>query len=217
MNFWDELMETDESAANYMNSYGEGPGYTTRLHVGEFIDDGESVLDVGCGPGWNIDHFLEYGPVISKYKGVDYSERFVRVANKRRLENKDRFHSSLVLPFELQDARDLQEPNKSWDVVLLQDCLEHTNGYKKPVKEALRVARNRVIITFWHLDGNEGTEHINDDGNDGWGAWYDKDNWEKFLNKLNYIWHTFDIKPEDKTHKWHFYIIEKSDIDVEKA
>lgn len=197
MNFWDELMETDEGAANYMNSYGEGPGFETRHTIGSFINDGESVLDVGCGPGWNFDHFKEHGPKVL-YKGLDYSPRFVRVANQRHPRK-----------FSIGDARHLEEPDESFDVVILQDCLEHTNGYEKPVTEALRVARKRVIISFWHLDGNEGTEHINDDGNDGWGAWYDKKLWEEFLNTLPYVWHHLDVTPEGKTHKWDFYVLDK--------
>lgn len=201
-NFWDDLMETDEHAANYMATYGEGPGYTTRITVGSFIDDGESVLDVGCGPGWNFEHFENFGPIPSKYKGYDYSERFVRVANQR-VVNKG-FEPCFVLG----DVRDIKEPDKSWDVVIVQDCLEHTNGYKGPVKEALRVAKKRVIISFWHLK-DEGPDQINDDGNDGYGAWYGKPDWEMFLNSLPYVWHHTELAPEGKTHKWDFYVIDK--------
>ena len=208
-NFWDLLMGDDESAANYMSSYGEGVGFVTRYTIGEFINDGESVLDVGCGPGWNLDHFAEYGPKLKKYKGTDYSERFVRVANKRRKEKQ--YPVEIYLPYTLGDVRDIEEPDSSWDVVILQDCLEHTNGYEKPVREALRVARKRIIISFWHLEGNEGTEHINDDGDDGWGAWYDKTKWEMFLNELPYVWHHTELTPKGKTHQWDFYIIQKEE------
>lgn len=208
-NFWSMLMGTDEGAANYMESYGEGPGYVTRKTIGSFINDGETVLDVGCGPGWNMDHFIEYGPAIKRYKGVDYSERFVRVANNRRRDRHYRLYSPIsILPFELQDCRDLKEQPNLWDVVILQDCLEHTNGYEKPVLEALRVARRRVIVSFWHL--TEDDDHINDDGNDGYGAWYSRPKWEKFLNSLPYVWFDYDIHPEGKTHQWDFYIIDKA-------
>ena len=204
-NYWSKLMGTDEGAATYMESYGEGPGFVTRHTVGSFINDGESVLDVGCGPGWNLDHFMKYGPRVI-YKGLDYSERFIRVANQRHHPEYD-FEEPY---FEVGDARKLEEKDGSWDVVILQDCLEHTNGYERPVKEALRVAKKRVIISFWHLEGNEGTEHINDDGDDGWGAWYDKTKWELFLNSLPYVWHDdLEITAEGKNHKWDFYLIDK--------
>lgn len=205
MNYWDQLMGDEEHAASYMATYGEGPGFDTRHAIGSFIDNGDTVLDAGCGPGWNLEHFKEYGPAISKYKGLDYSSLFVKVANERA-ENEGYTDGPY---FFLGDIRKLKEKDLSWDVVILQDCLEHTDGYKKPVREALRVAKKRVIITFWHLDGNEGTEHINDDGDDGWGAWYDRTLWELFLNDLPYVWHETEVAPKGKNHKWDFYIIDK--------
>lgn len=202
MNFWDDLMETDEHAANYMDTYGEGPGYITRRTIGEFINDDERVIDIGCGPAWNFDHFREYGPHVH-YTGRDYSERFVRTANKRIKEKYGRE------PILLGDCRDLsKEVDNAFNVAILQDCLEHTNGYVEPVHEALRIADKRVIISFWHLK-DEGPDQINDDGNDGYGAWYGKPDWETFLNTLSYVWHHLEIAPEGKTHKWDFYIIDK--------
>ena len=205
-NYWDKLSGDDEHAADYMRSYGEGPGFATRHTIGNVINDGESVLDVGCGPGWNFDHFMQYGPAISNYRGLDYSRRFVRVANQRAMQTA----GTSTGPFEYGDARDLKEADNSWDVVILQDCLEHTNGYEKPIQEALRVAKKRIIISFWHLD-NTLTPHINDDGDDGWGAWYDKAKWEKFLDTLGYMWIHDEIFPKDKLHSWHFYVIDKEE------
>lgn len=208
-NYWDKLMADDEHAASYMATYGEGPGCITRETLGSFINNDESVLDVGCGPGWNMDHFAQFGPALSVYKGTDYSERFVRVANKRRRdENISKSTTIRILPFELQDCRSLSEHPLSWDVVVLQDCLEHTDGYEKPVIDALRVARKRVIVTFWHLTEND--DHINDDGDDGWGAWYSRPRWEEFLEDLPFMWTHHQIM--DGTPKARdFYIIDKEE------
>lgn len=197
-NYWSKLMGTDEGAASYMESYGEGPGFETRHAIGLFINTGDRVLDVGCGPGWNLDHFIKYGPEIYGYKGLDYSERFVRVANKRFPD---------LNPFYVGDVRDLKEKDSSYDVVILQDVLEHTNGYETPVKEALRVSKKRVIVTFWHL--TEDDDHINDDGDDGWGAWYSRPKWEKFLETLPVKYVHLILEPEGKNHIWNFYILEK--------
>lgn len=209
-NYWDKLMGDDDHAAEYMATYGEGPGFEIRHVVGSFINDGESVLDVGCGPGWNMDHFAQFGPALSVYKGVDYSQRFVRVANQR-LDAKldENFTTIQMLPFELQDSRNLREDDGSYDVVVLQDCLEHTNGYKQPLDEALRVARKRIIITFWHLTEND--DHINEDGDDGWGAWYSKPKWEEYLDQLGVNWMHDEVKPDSRPHSWDFYIIDKEE------
>jgi SAM-dependent methyltransferase len=179
MNYWDELMGDDDHAADYMMSYGEGPGSELRLKLGTYLKAGEKVLDVGCGPGWNFDSFLENGPSVI-YRGIDYSERFVRVANQRTGTN----------VFKLGDARDIPEKDQSFDVVILQDCLEHVNGYEKPMKEAMRVAKRLIIVTFWHLTENDDHININPAENDldGWGAWYSQPKWEEFLKSIDVDW-----------------------------
>jgi ubiquinone/menaquinone biosynthesis C-methylase UbiE len=149
---------------------------------------------------------MKYGPAIANYKGLDYSERFVRVANERAMQ----IAKTSSGPFALGDVRDIKEEDSSWDVVIFQDCLEHTNGYEKPIQEGLRVAKKRIIVTFWHLTDTL-TPHINDDGDDGYGAWYDKATWEKYLDTLGYAWFHEEIFPEGKLHSWHFYIIDKEE------
>lgn len=203
-NFWNELMSTDEGAANYMETYGEGPGSETRTLIGSFINDGETVLDVGCGPGWNLDHFLQHGPAVGDYLGLDYSDRFVRVANAR---HPNRFAEG--------DVRHLDEANSSWDVVILQDVLEHTNGYGEAMSEAFRVARERVIVTFWrgemHDDyADTGADIIRDDGNDGWHGAYSKKKWERYLDDSGLNWLETETGPE--ANRWHrVYVIYKED------
>lgn len=195
MNYWDKLMEDDDHAASYMATYGEGVGAATRLKLASYLKTEDWVLDVGCGPGWNYDTFLEYGPAVY-YRGMDYSERFVRVASQR-------VHPMKI--FKVGDVRDIPEPDGSFDVVILQDVLEHTNGYEKPLSEALRVARRRIIVTFWRLQDTPG--HINDDGDDGWGAHYDSHDWEKFLDTLPVKWQHDVIEFNNK--KRDFYVLDK--------
>ncbi len=195
-NFWSTLMGSDDEAAVYQISYGEGPGCETRKILGSFVNDGESVLDAGCGPGHNYEHFRDYGPSVPKYKGTDYSPRFVRACKNKYPD----------VEFEVQDIRDFKEADASYDAVILQDCLEHTNGYEKPMGEALRVAKKRVVVSFWHLTEND--SHINDDGNDGYGAWYARPEWESFLDKLGFSWEHAET-PEGSNRHHDFYVIHK--------
>lgn len=209
-NFWDNLMETDENAGEYMLSYGEGPGAQTRQMLASFVNAGESLLDVGAGPGWNMEHFMEHGPKLKRYKGVDYAIRFVRADNERRRQKG--IPSSYALPFELQDCRDLKEQDESWDVVVVQDCIEHTNGYEKPLQEALRVCRKRVVVSFWHLmHEKDENNDVNDDGNDGWGAWYSKSAWERYLDSTGHPW-KYATFIDDKGKPRDFYAISKETI-----
>lgn len=199
--YWDNLMETDENAANYMYSYGEGPGCETRKVIGSFVNDGESVLDLAAGPAWNYDHFKEYGPDVI-YKATDLSPRFVRVAKARHPE----------MNIELGDMRDIKEDDGSWDVVLLQDALEHTNGYEKPVSEALRVARKRVIVCFWRTmkDVVTKTNDDTDKGTNGYGSDYNLDEWEEFIDSLGYMWLQTETSPQANRHHT-YYIIDKEE------
>lgn len=189
-------MGSEETAGSYMESYGEGPGTPLRHFIGSLINSGESVLDMGCGPGHNYQHFKEHGPSIA-YKGKDYASLFISACKKKFPEAN----------FELGDVRGFKEPDKSWDVVIMQDVLEHTNGYEKPLSEALRVARKRIIITFWHLMDKEEDNPVNDDGDDGWGAWYSKPKWEKYLDSLDLHWLHDRIPRKDAFHD--IYVIDK--------
>lgn len=201
LNFWDKLIGNVEDAAMYMESYGEGVGSDTRKIITDFINDGESVLDVGCGPGWNYEHFQQFGPKVSRYKGLDYSKMMIEGAKSKYPEAQ----------FMVGDCRKLKEKSKTWDVVILQDVLEHTNGYRKPVKEALRVAKKRVIITFWKPFRDDGTgDQINEDGDDGWGANYTRGPWEKFLNDTGYFW-TETETPEGANRHHYYFIIDKEE------
>lgn len=213
MSYWDELMGDDEGAAQYMEAYGEGPGCETREVVASFINDRESVLDVGCGPGWNLNHFTMYGPDVKCYKGIDESERFIRVANDRR--RMMHLPNGRALPFQLQDCHKLEEPDKSWDVVILQDVLEHTYGYEQPILETLRVARKRVIVSFWKSSFQDGADHkdeINYDGDVCSGATYNRQRFEEYLDLLcegvDLQWLSTETSPQ--ANRWHkFYIIDK--------
>lgn len=176
LNLWDKIANTPEEASMYMGTYGEGADAGTRTVLVSLINDGESVLDVGAGPAWNYERFRRDLPNV-KYRGLDYSRVMVEGAKLKYPE----------ADIEVGDVRDIPEADNSWDVVILQDVLEHTNGYEKPLEEALRVARKRIIVSFWHLAEMD-DPHINDDGDDGWGAWYDKREWEKFLDSLNVYW-----------------------------
>lgn len=197
--YWSNLMGSDEAAANYMHSYGEGVGTETRDRIGAMIKLNDTVLDVGCGPAWNYDHFKANGPLVGRYKGTDLSERFVRVANHR--------HPGIA---EIGDCRDIREEDNSWDVVILQDIVEHTNGYEETVEQALRVAIKKVIVTFWRMNhtGRNKTNDDRDKGDEGYGSEYDQTIWEEYLDKLEAEgkisnWWRTESSPE--ANRWHLF------------
>jgi hypothetical protein len=72
----------------------------------------------------------------------------------------------------------------------------------------MRIARKRVIVVFWRTFNTNGQDDINDDGNDGYGATYDKGKWEKFIDSFGYPVMDFETTPA--ANRWHkYYVIDK--------
>jgi ubiquinone/menaquinone biosynthesis C-methylase UbiE len=108
-----------------------------RLILG-FVDDGESLLDVGCSSGGTYDFLKKKNRNIS-YQGVDYCEKFIE-DNRKRYPEKD---------WAVEDARNLPYADKSFDVVCLYDVLDSMPGWQQALDEAIRIARKRVIVIMW--------------------------------------------------------------------
>ncbi|MBI5797805.1 methyltransferase domain-containing protein [Candidatus Woesearchaeota archaeon] len=96
------------------------------------LEDGESLLDVGCGPGELSQLFG------SAYAGLDYSQRYVDYASKKYAGKK--FFQGNVLDYSLQE--------KSYDIVLLASFIHHFSDEEVDfvLKNAARVARKRVVL-----------------------------------------------------------------------
>ncbi|NIP84988.1 MAG: methyltransferase domain-containing protein, partial [Planctomycetales bacterium] len=122
----------------YMRSYGEGVGTASREWLLTQIKDGESLLDVGCGPGCTYENLKVNGRQVT-YRGLDFCPEFVAACRELFPEG----------DFRQGDAMALDEADNSWDTVLLRHVLEHAPGYRDPIAEAVRVARKRVVIVMW--------------------------------------------------------------------
>ncbi len=118
------------------------PERVERLEVGRVIDlcldkgQVENVLDVGTGTGLFAQAFVERGLKVS---GVDVNPDMLAVA--RQFVPDGDFHVGTVekLPF----------PDDSFDLVFLGLVLHESDDHLKTLKEALRVARQKVCILEW--------------------------------------------------------------------
>jgi SAM-dependent methyltransferase len=98
---------------------------------------GRSVLDIGCGDGFSTIQFWDAaGP--SKLAGVDPAANAIRVANRNR--------GSRPIDFEAADGHNLPYPDDSFDLALIQGVLHHDDEPRASIREALRVAREVVIL-----------------------------------------------------------------------
>lgn len=108
------------------------------------------VLEVGCSWGYILGHVpADEG---GKRTGVDINPRLVELA---RLLNRG-------AAFEAGDVRRLPFTDRSYDVVLLAEVLEHLpwGEVRSALIEACRVARQRVLITVpVHAEESANVKH----------------------------------------------------------
>ncbi|KKQ57702.1 MAG: Methyltransferase type 12 [Parcubacteria group bacterium GW2011_GWA2_38_13] len=78
----------------------------TKLDVNQI-----NLLDVGCGPGYFIEHLKSMG---IKYKGLELTDYLVTICNERSLS---------VAKTELKD-----EPDGAYNVITMYDVLEHVSN-----------------------------------------------------------------------------------------
>ncbi len=115
-------------------------------NIARHIDDGDSVLDVGCANGfaairqWDI-HKLK------NISGVDFSKEMITEARRaiEYLNAKDHFD------FRVGDAREIPFESESFDVVYTTRCLINLPNWPDQIKginECLRVCKKGGVVVL---------------------------------------------------------------------
>ena len=106
----------------------------------KLVQIGDSLLDVGCGPGALWLHLEPHRPRLS-WTGVDVTAGMLAAA--RRLFPQ--------VPVGRADAGALPFPEGSFDLVLLRHVIEHLppSLQQKSISEAIRVARRAVVLDLF--------------------------------------------------------------------
>ena len=127
-------------ATEYDQWYQRPEGqYTDALEKKLFLrlvqpQRGQSLLEVGCGTGHNLEFFSELGLNVT---GIDSSEPMLQMAAKKLGPN-----ARLLLG----EANRLAFGNNSFDIVALITVLEFLPDPAGALKEAVRVSREKVYI-----------------------------------------------------------------------
>jgi 2-polyprenyl-3-methyl-5-hydroxy-6-metoxy-1,4-benzoquinol methylase len=90
------------------------------------------VADIGCGAGTQSRMWAERG---FRVHGVDVNEPLIRLAEKRAAEQ------GLDIKFEVGTATALPWGDRTMDVCLVPELLEHVTDWQSCVNEAVRVLR----------------------------------------------------------------------------
>jgi SAM-dependent methyltransferase len=125
------------SALIYFSGAGKGRRVFIKERSG--IKMGDRILEIGCGPGTNI----EYMPEKVTYTGCDYNPDYIDSANKRYAGR----GTFLCLSVDDLPAKNLGE----FDVALVVSVLHHLddNQVRILAQGAHRVLRNGGVFLVW--------------------------------------------------------------------
>ena len=137
----------DEKAATYAAGYtGESAtAHSFRIRrerAYEMSADkrGGNILDVGCGPGLTIDHFVNRG---FQFYGVDISQEMIRQCQAA-------FASVPAAHFSVGRIEAMEFPGAMFDVVLSLGVVEYIEDDAAAVREMARVTRpgGSIIVSL---------------------------------------------------------------------
>jgi len=157
-----------------------------RLYSAHFIDDGDTVLEIGPGSGIDYQVLLIQRPNC-RYLALDVSHGFIEAFKERFPEVNGRVVLSNV---DVTRQGFLPFSDGSVDVVFARHVIDHCEYYQKPILELLRIVKKRIIFTLWVGLGPAGSGdriHYNDDN--CWTNTYDRGPFFDFLSSTVYWVH----------------------------
>ncbi len=122
------------------------PGQTHLLEYLEHISryefaatyvEGKTVLDVACGNGYGADLLLNSGKARSVV-GADISEEAINYAKNN--------YASENLEFYIEDAADTHFNDKTFDIIVSFETIEHINNYLQYLVEMKRILQDDGIL-----------------------------------------------------------------------
>jgi len=127
-----------------------------------FKNDHFSIIEVGCSAGHIVRPLDEAFPSGVSYVGMDIDENAINLGNGYLANNKILDSSKLVLG----EIEQIPFPDKSFDLALSINVLEHLRHPEKALSELLRVSKKGVIIrclvaeTSWIIKEAKNSSHV---------------------------------------------------------
>jgi len=113
--------------------------------LGQYINQGERVLDIGCGNG-RLSQLIS----AENYIGIDISDKLIEIAKKKYPDKRFVLSEPLKFPFE----------NQSFDIAICLAVLHHIPSkqsraeFLKEIKRILK-PNGKLILTVWDLQSSK--------------------------------------------------------------
>jgi SAM-dependent methyltransferase len=145
----EEILEFDDELSRVVEQFNASPGATERrrrIAAALDLQPGESILDVGSGPGNQV---CELSPIVGpagSVQGIDPAESAIAIAGRRcsALSN---------VHFQAGDAGELPFDDDTFDAVMSSQVFEYLDDVAGGLREIYRVLKpgGRVLIhdTDW--------------------------------------------------------------------
>src|SRR5258705_13156546 len=109
------------------------------------LSSGESVLDIGCGPGYLCESMGEIVGRQGTVVGIDISTDLIALCNRRK--------ALTWLSYAIADATNVNQADASFDVVVCTQVAEYVPDVDRVLAEAFRVlkpgGRAVIVATDW--------------------------------------------------------------------
>ena len=103
------------------------------------LEPGNSLLDVGCGPGHYLRSLWNQGLTGFEYTGIDATEQYIDLGRKV-------FQDNPHVRFMQGDVVELPCEDSEYDVAMCNNVLLHMPSIARPLSELCRVTRSFVLV-----------------------------------------------------------------------
>ena len=153
-----ELEYTYEAARKLEDMYRTSDVIAQRYETCRLLKlcEGETVIDIGCGPGFLCEEIADAVGKSGRVLGIDVSEDFLTLAANRNRRS--------FLEYRFGDATAIDAPNQSFDVAVCTQVAEYVPDVDRVLTETSRVLRSGGRALFvatdwdtlvWHSDKPE--------------------------------------------------------------